>query len=408
MRFLILSLSVLILAVLAGGVILEDTGFVVLGFRGVVARTSLVFFIVLLLLAVAALYAAVHLARRLWRAPRDLRQWSRQRREARSLASLSEGLLALAAGDWRQAEKSLVRGAARSHRPLLHYLGAARAAQALQASDRSERYLHLAAAQGAEAEFAVLLARAEAAVQAGDAAAARAVLPRLREIDAAHPQVQRLELACARAAREWAGVLALLPVLGKRKVLGERERTEAEAEAVTALIAGSTSARGGDALRQVWGQLPKERRAQPALVALYARELSANGQGEEAERMIRAALNRQWDRELARAYGEVTAHDGLRQIKHAEGWLAARGAADVDLLLTLGGLCVRAGLWGKARSYLEGVVDKSPSPAAYRLLAETLEQLGDRDGALRCHRRGLLIATGGDHALAPPGDPLTP
>ncbi len=91
-------------------------------------------------------------------------------------------------------------------------------------------------------------------------------------------------------------------------------------------------------------------------------------------------------------YGEINSSDGIEQLRHAEDWLAGH-PGDADLLLTIGELCVRNGLWGKARSYLEELIQKAPTPLAHRLLAETLEQLGEREAALRAHRRGLLLAT---------------
>jgi HemY protein len=224
------------------------------------------------------------------------------------------------------------------------------------------------------------------------------VLERLRERQPGHAQVRRLELGCARAAGDWGAVLGLLPGLAKDRIISERERDAFETEAVTALSAETKGLPSRTVLREVWERLPKARRAQPVLIALYARELAAAGQGEEAEKLVRAALNKHWDPNLICTYGQIHAGDGLRSIKHAEAWLAEHGPLP-ELLLTLGRLCIRAGLWGKARSYLEGLVGKAPSAEACRLLAETLEQLGDREAALRCHRQGLLIATGGSTAI---------
>ena len=55
MRFLLTSLVVLVLSVLLGGVLMQDTGFVVIGIHGQVLRTSLAFFAVVLLLTVVVL-----------------------------------------------------------------------------------------------------------------------------------------------------------------------------------------------------------------------------------------------------------------------------------------------------------------------------------------------------------------
>jgi HemY protein len=147
------------------------------------------------------------------------------------------------------------------------------------------------------------------------------------------------------------------------------------------------------AIKAAWERVAKTRRHLPEVVGRYARALAVTGEQEEAYSVVLGALRKQWDAGLVRIYGELQAPDPLKQLKNAENWLQEHGE-EPALLLTLGRLALRNGLWGKARSYLEGLIQKSPTPDAYRLLAEAQEQLGDRDAALRCHRQGLLLATG--------------
>ncbi len=391
MRFLIVGLALLLLAVLVGGQMADDTGFVVIGVHGQVVRTSLVFFIILMLLAVIAGLWFWRLLHRMWRAPRELRDWSHQRQQVKALQSLNDGFLALVQGDWRQAEKYLSDGARSSNRPLLHYLGAARAAQAQQANDRQSYYLQLASDQGPDAELPVLLTQMEAALHEQRLADAQAALERLREIDSSHDQVLRMELAYRRAAREWAALLELLPRLARRHLLGPEQQAAMEREAADGILAEAELGRQSQTMTSAWERLPKARRQAPATIARYARGLMASGDQGSAYALVHNALKKHWDSELAAIFGELQAEDGLRQQKIAEDWLAERGD-EPALLLALGRLSLRNGLWGKARSYLESLIARAPSPEAFRLLAEAFEQLGDRDAALRAHRQGLELA----------------
>jgi HemY protein len=61
------------------------------------------------------------------------------------------------------------------------------------------------------------------------------------------------------------------------------------------------------------------------------------------------------------------------------------------LLKTLGKLCARQSLWGKARSYLEASLAVEPTQAAHIALAQLLEILGKRDEALTHYRRSLTL-----------------
>jgi HemY protein len=88
---------------------------------------------------------------------------------------------------------------------------------------------------------------------------------------------------------------------------------------------------------------------------------------------------------VVRAYREAAGPEGsatlLAQIEKCEGWLRAH-PGDAELALTLGALCLRQKLWGKAQRYLEaGAVDATdPSMVreAHLKLAQLHEALASR------------------------------
>ena len=79
------------------------------------------------------------------------------------------------------------------------------------------------------------------------------------------------------------------------------------------------------------------------------------------------------------------------QIERAEKWLA-REPRDAALLLTLGRLCAREQLWGKAQSYLEASLSVDATWTAHRELARLHEQLGNADAAARHTKQSLELA----------------
>ena len=95
---------------------------------------------------------------------------------------------------------------------------------------------------------------------------------------------------------------------------------------------------------------------------------------------------------MAGLYGLVVGSDQARQLAFAEGMLKAH-AADTMLLLTLGRLCKRQSLWGKASTYLQECIDIQASPEAYQELAALLEQQGDHAAATECYQKGLSLVT---------------
>jgi HemY protein len=90
-------------------------------------------------------------------------------------------------------------------------------------------------------------------------------------------------------------------------------------------------------------------------------------------------------------YGECLGGDVLAQIERAEKWLKSR-PRERALLLTLGRLCLRQELWGKAPSYLEASLAEEPSRSAHIALAQLLDQIGRPDDANR-HYRASADAT---------------
>jgi HemY protein len=115
------------------------------------------------------------------------------------------------------------------------------------------------------------------------------------------------------------------------------------------------------------------------------------GANEEAATAIEKALEHQWNSALLEVYPDCTGSDPRRQLERAESWLKSR-PRDSSLLLALGRICVRASLWGKARSYLEASLAIEQDMAAHLELARLLETIGESDG-VRVHLgRALSLA----------------
>jgi HemY protein len=152
------------------------------------------------------------------------------------------------------------------------------------------------------------------------------------------------------------------------------------------------NARGADALADVWSRIPNTLRRHPAIIEVYAARAQAFGQGSKAIPLIQKALKSDWDPALVKRYGLMPSEDLAAQINAAEKWLGSHGD-DATLLLSLGRLCYKSELWGKACYYLEACIKQNPAPEAYRLLAETLDRIGDPDRATQHRRLGLEMAT---------------
>lgn len=322
--------------------------------------------------------------------------WSR-RHHARRIAKASRsGLRELAEGQWSQALGHLRTAAEHDRQPLVHYLGAARAASELGEYEQSDELLRKAREREPEAGLAVGLTQAQLQIARGQYAEARASLDALHNEHPRHPQVLILLQQLHVQLQDWPALCRLLPELRKHRVLPPARLNDLEVLAWTAALeqAGqaqlvpSDEARQG--LEQRWQTVPGSLRNEPAIVRAYADGLSRLGAQDKAEEVLHVAIKRQFDNRLVERYGRVEGRDPARQLANAEGWLKAQ-PDNAELLLALGRLSLRNALWGKARDYLEAslVIEHRADTCAE--LARLLAQLGDNERSNRLFQEGLVL-----------------
>ncbi len=407
MKTLIIGLLMLAVSVVLALLLKEDNGYLMLGYGPWTVEGSLAFFLLLDLLLFLFLYLSLRVLVNLWAVPRRVQDWSARRGALRARKSLTQGLVALSEGDWNEAEKRLLRHAEYSETPLLNYLAAARSAQHQGAHERRDHYLHLAHESMPSADIAVSLTQAELQLAHEQLEQALATLMHLRTIAPRHTYVLTLLKELYLRLGDWEQLQRLLPELRKRKVLEKEELRQLERTIYgkrLEIVAGEADA---DGLMRVWNEIPKGLRSDRDLVTAQARYLLARGRLEQAELLIREALQRHWDETLVELYGRLEGGDANQQLTTAESWLEAY-SNDAVLLLALGRLSRRNRLWGKARSYLEAAIGAAPSAEGHRELARLLEQLEEGALALQHYRAGLELSLSAPHTEMPSAGLLIP
>ncbi len=320
--------------------------------------------------------------------------WSRRHRERRVSKASRSGLRELAEGQWNQALGHLRSAAEHDHQPLVHYLGAARAANELGEHEQSDELLRKARERDPESGLAVGLTHAQLQIARGQYGEARETLNALHSDHPRHPYVLTLLQQLYVQLEDWSALCRLLPELRKHRVLPPARLSELELLAWTAAIEQSGQAPAASnedalqALNQKWQTVPSGLRSESLLVRAYADGLSRLGADAKAEEVLYAALKRQYDDRLVERYGRVRGQDPARQLANAEGWLKAN-PENAELLLALGRLSMRNALWGKARDYLEASLRFEHRPETCAELARLLAQLGDNERSNRLFQEGL-------------------
>ncbi len=399
MRTLIAAFLALLAAVLVTLWVKQDNGYVLIGYGQWTVEGSLALFTLAALALFLLLHLALRLVSRLWQMPERVAEWRRKRRIQRAHRSLTRGLVEMAEGRWKVAERHLTRHAAQSETPLINYLAAARAAQLQGEHARRDDYLHLAHESMPSADVAVGLTQAELQLAHQQYEQALASLMHVRSLSPKHNYVLKLLKRLYENLGEWKKLEEILPDLRRRKVIGDKEYQALESQ----IYRERLKQESGDveSLVRYWQTIPKELRQDQAMLSEYCRMMLPLGAGPRVEPLIASALGRHWNSDLVVIYGQIELNEPSHQLAVAEGWLKQH-PEDAVLLLTLARLSLKNKLWGKARSYLEASIAITPTPESYQQLGLLLERLGESEKASRCFRAGLGLASSEPERALPP------
>jgi HemY protein len=389
MRFAIWSI---ILAAVAVGIALfarNSTGYVVIVSSPYRIELSLNLLVFLVFAGYFAFYLLARLASTLVAIPARVRAYREERTRTRMRQSLNDALLAFFQGRYASAEKSAAAALLGDETKGVAAIIAARSAHELGRFSEREQFLDHAKGSTQELEQARLTTLADLLVSQGRHEEALAVLKDLSARDQRNLRLLRLRLQAEQALRQWDEMLATLASLVKLGGIGPAEASAARRAAHLGNL--NRKSQEPAALASYWKQLPSETRLDPVVAATAARYHLALGGNAEAQAIIEQALEREWNSSLVALYGESAGTDAVPQIERAENWLRAH-ARDPALLLALGKLCMKQGLWGKAQSYIEASLALEPTHDGHMTLAALMEQIGKPQEAVQHFRRSAELA----------------
>lgn len=384
-RFLVIVLIALVLGASGAYYLHADAGYVQIAWHHWILQTSLLGFVLAVVFGFAALYYGAKLLVAGVTLPSVVRDAMDERRAKRARISFEAGLQQLLEGRWRKAEVELIRRAADHPTPGLNYLLASRAAMELGAEDRVQRYLEQAKDS---LPVAASLARAQLASSQSDVSGARQILLPLLAQEPQHERIVDDLAAVHERAHDWEALELLMAAPDTARALPGPRQQEWRIRIAQGRIDAAIAQGRVELLKKAWEAAPASLRSKPELRRAYAAGLAKLNAEPEAAAQITAGLRDQWDAGLAQLYGELEGIDPVTQLATAEQWLGQHGEKP-ELLWLAARACRRNKLWGKARSYLEGLVRAAPSAKAYLELAQICQQMQSPDEAARYYRQGL-------------------
>lgn len=370
----------------------DHPGYVMIGVGSWSMESTLLTFIVGLIIGFYVLFLFFNFLGWLIRLPWHLKNRSRNIKFNRSQEALIAGLIGTAEGNWEQAEKVLIKHAQNSGAPLLHYLTAAKAAQSRGAYDKRDEYLKQATAKAPGSDVAIGLTQAELHLSANQFEQALATLTKLHSINAGHATVLKLMHQTYQHLGDWQGLRKLLPSLNKNKILMEVEIKKLEEDAFKGLLNQLKKQGNINEVRLLWSEIPNHIKKNPNVAAVYFATMIDTNLDAEIEKDLVEVLTINWDKSLLKLFAKLNTTDAAKQLAIAETWLPHH-KNEALLLVTLGQISLKCQEYEKAEDYLKQSIALEPTLESYRLLGELYDQLGDEHKANTCYREGLDLAT---------------
>ncbi len=386
--WVLLFLLLVIAGAWLGAMIQMDAGYILLAWRQTTVEMSLWVGVVLMLITFAGLYTLLRLVFSV-RAPwQFLLRWSAEGKLRRMQRQTRHGLLALANGQYERAEEKLGGLVANTTQPLVVIPALAEAEARLGKFAQAQARLQRLLTSMPEAFALVGLAQARIFIQQGDAEAALTPLQQITTKDKRHAQANELLLELLQGLQRWTDVIALLKVIGAAKQMSKAMLAQQQQKAYQLAFAQVTADQQGlEQLLQLWQKAPAsvQESSHCRLALVQAMGQAEGNPATRTAEFIESSLKQQWDDDLVLAYAHLPMANVEAALKYAESWQqAAKNSA--ALQLTLGRLCRRLELWGKARDYLTASINIQASKEAHAELARLEQHLGRVDVALEHYR----------------------
>ncbi len=381
-----------------------DLGYIRISLGNYLIETNFWVGLALLIAVVILIQVTIGLLRRFRRGAGVMRGWLARSSGNRARRRTTQGLLALAEGNWPRARKLLTSAAEHADTPLINYLAAAQAS--FESGDHAavDELLRKAFESTPGSDMAVGITQAQLQLAGNRLEQALATLLRLRKQSPHHPFVLKLLKNAYLRLEDWKELSRLLPELRKRSVLPESELNELERQVWHNLLEraaadcrrrkeqgeGETSS---DELTQLWDELPGFLRRDEHTIRDYARLLADLGDEAQAETLLRKVLRNHWSDELINIYGRIQGRKPDEQLLMAEQWLKDR-PNNPELLLALGRLSLRNELWGKAREYFETSLKLRQSRETLAELSRLNTHMGEEQASIELMMKNLAIDNG--------------
>lgn len=382
---IIILVAVMVAGLMFGPEASGNKGYVLIALGNYTIESSVTSAVILAILFYGALLLVEWILGRVFGLRRKTLGWYGSRRRRKANQQTVAATLAMAEGQYSQAEKLLIKGASNSDTPLLNYLSAAKAAQARGDDARRDQYLQKAQEENPKAELALTLTQTQLQIEQGQYDTALATLESVYALNPRHPMVLDQLRQVHQARQDWSALCDLIPVLHKVGKLTPKQEEDLLQQAWSGRL--QQAAESLDTLKATWQELPRKLRLEPELLVCYGDMLCQLGADGEAATLWQEALRKQ-------AMPQLLARLPRLRLDNYQPLLAQlqkmQGQPEVDTALAQ--LYLLSGQLDEAQKLLEQEVARAPSAAAYHALGQLMDKRRLTNKANEYYRQALALA----------------
>lgn len=381
-RFTISIIVALTLVVAAAIWFSDRPGAVSIEWQGWLIEMSVGRFVLAAAILLAAALIVIGFFRVIGRTPGRIRESLRTSRRERGYRALTQGMVAVAAGDPNEANRQARRADVLLDEPPLTMLLSAQAAQLNGDEEAATRYFS-AMLERPETAFLGVRGLLIQAQKTNDRRGALEYAERAYQLQPKTPWVLNTMFDLQIADGRWRAALATLEEAVKRRAVTAEAARDRRA---TVLLGCSGEAEADGDLTEALKFAKRANTLAPEFLpgVLRTADLMIRaGKTRPATRMIQDAWGRTPHPELARLYGDMdkTNGDQLKRVKRFERLLSFN-PDHRESHIALAEAALAAELWGEARNHLEKAAGDAPPARVCRMMADLEERSGKNPDAV--------------------------
>lgn len=377
----ILVLSIVgLLALAFGPMLINLQGEIIVRIAGWEIYTTVSAFVISLLVTGLVLWFITRLIKGIFRRTKISFAWFGGRKEKQAREQTQLALMKFLEGDYRSAEKALIKGAKHADLPALNYLLAAELAQKQGNFEGSQHYLVLASEGKFNSDLALDLTQIRLLVEKNDLSTATVRIERLLAKYPNQPEVLRLASQIYERSHAYTALIALIPILRKQEIFVVGQIQQLFDKGYRGLMLRIINQENTASLIEWWQAQSRTVRNTSECQVILVDTLVQAGAKDEAKDYFDYFLKKQPSSGLLNLtqYFDNLEWDKLdKQLKKLETKISDSNAVKRAQAI----VAIHLNEFDRAERLLQAIILSSPTQVDYNLLAKCLESQNRVDEA---------------------------